>query len=141
MGKDELTLKGRSFMMRLILHSGGIKNFIVLEGVIGFFCILFSLVTKSLFPFWFFVLVTTIILVLLVKLALSPKGWAFFLESNYLYQVIRTQMELTGDKKAGLQKLENAKLVQPIVETTADVKTIAKIDQERAVKEKRVKLK
>lgn len=135
MSKDKLTLKGNGYLMQLVLHSGGVKNFIFLDAVVGGVCIIFALVIQSSWPFFFWVIVTIAIFGLLAKLALSKDGWAFFLESNYLFKVVRMQMQLTGDKQIGRAKLEDAKLVQPILETSGDIETEAKIDYKKAITE------
>ncbi|MBI3290454.1 hypothetical protein HYZ78_03605 [Candidatus Microgenomates bacterium] len=137
MSKDKVTLKGNGYMAQWVLHSGGAKTFVLLVAVIGAVCIIFSFITRSLLPFVFWVVITTGITGLLAKLALSPNGWAFFLESNLLFQVIKLQMELIGDKQIGRAQIEDAKFVQPILETPGDIETETKTDHRKVLAERK----
>ncbi len=139
MSKDKVTLKVGGQLMQLVLHSGGVKSFIYLDAVIGVVCLLFSFVTQSLVPFGFYAILTIGIFCLLTKLALSPDGWAFFLESNFLFQVIKMQMKLIGDKQIGKVRMRDTKLVQPVLEPPRDILTEAKLDHKKALVERRVK--
>jgi len=138
-GKDKLTFRINQvdgFILQLAVNSGGVKNFILFDGVVGFICVLFTWASNSPLPFIFWTCGTGYIFYLLGKLAMDPQGRAFFLDTNYFYKYLRWQAELLGDKEGGKLSLDKPQEVQPILDTPGDVVTEAKTDTRKAITER-----
>jgi len=137
--KDKLTFRINrvdGFLLQLAVNSGGVKNFILFDGVVGFICVLFTWATGSLLPFIFWACGTGYIFYLFGKLAKDPQGRAFFLDTSYFYKYLRWQAELLGDKEGGKLKLDKPQEVQPILDVPGDIMTEAKIDARKAIAER-----
>lgn len=136
MSADKMSLKGKGLVWELVLQGGGIKNFLLFDGIVGIICLFFSLVTGSLLPFGLFSLITVAILAFLFKLASSPKDRIFFLDSNTYYRVIKMQMSLMGDSSGIKQIGPKTEFVQPVIDTKGDIVTEAKADYKKTIGDK-----
>lgn len=130
--EDKISLKGKGLIWELVLQGGGVKNFLILIGIVGTICLLFSWFTNSLLPFYLFAVVVLAVIVFLFKLASSPEGRLFFLDSNTYFRIIKMQMSLMGDSSGIKQIGPKTQFVQPVIETRGDVITEAKVDYKKA---------
>lgn len=141
MKKDELILKGKGLDFSFLLSSDGVRVFVWFAAIIGvialFFTIIFAFINVWLVPIpfliWSFTVYKT--LIFLLKMAKNKSGWAFFLNTHYLFRYFEHQMALTGDKTRGITKIEAGSLVQPIL-TPGDVITEARQDNLIAMTER-----
>ena len=133
MSTDKLSLKGQGYIWELILQGGGVKNFILILGIVGTISFLFTWVTGSLLPLGLFATVTVAIIWFLCHLANSPEGRMFFLDTNSYVRIVKMQMALMSDKSGPKQMGAKTQFVQPVLETQGDIITEAKLDTKKAL--------